>query len=334
QAQYDPNNPYTRITVAGGLPWFLNFDANEGFFDGTPNVTTGNWCGSGTISACLKTDGNDTLFGDLGNDWQVGGTGRDMLFGGWGNDLLNADDNLNTGGSALNLGTDTNPSYEDLAFGGAGRDVLIANTGGDRLIDWIGEFDSYLVPFAPFGEPTVSRTNQPQLPEFLYALAASEGADPFIAQHYGSDPTRNGEPYGELGLVRQQDTAWGDQHGAPRDPQAGNTPGGKRDVRVTSGLKPINSPGTDPPAPGTATITSAPAAPIVEMNPYVSSDDQTLATLVVTGMIGATVNFRISNGAASVTGTGLIGADGKLSVLVDVSSIPDGTLTATATLTL
>ena len=56
------------------------------------------------------------------------------------------------------------------------------------------------------------------------------------------------------------------------------------------------------------------------MNPFVSSDDQTLAPLVVRGAIGATVNFRISNGAASVTGTGLVGADGKLSVLVDVSS--------------
>ena len=44
------------------------------------------------------------------------------------------------------------------AFGGAGRDVLIGNTGGDRLIDWVGEFNSYLVPFAPFGMATVSRT--------------------------------------------------------------------------------------------------------------------------------------------------------------------------------
>jgi hypothetical protein len=28
---------------------------------------------------------------------------------------------------------------------------MIANTGGDRLIDWVGEFNSYLVPFSPFG---------------------------------------------------------------------------------------------------------------------------------------------------------------------------------------
>ena len=51
--------------------------------------------------------------------------------------------------------------YEDRAFGGAGRDVLIGNTGGDRLIDWTGEFNSYIVPFAPFGIATVSRQVPP-----------------------------------------------------------------------------------------------------------------------------------------------------------------------------
>jgi hypothetical protein len=55
--------------------------------------------------------------------------------------------------------------------------VLIGNTGGDRLIDWVGEYNSYLVPFAPFGMATVSRTLQPFLPEYLYALALGDGID-------------------------------------------------------------------------------------------------------------------------------------------------------------
>src|SRR5439155_384949 len=130
------------------------------------------------------TDGDDVLFGDLGNDWLVGGTGRDNLYGSWGDDLLNADDDLTTAGG-LNNGTDTDASYEDRAYGGAGLDVLIANTGGDRLIDWVGEFNSYIVPFAPYGAATVSRTLQPQLPEFLYALSASDGADPTRTTQYG-----------------------------------------------------------------------------------------------------------------------------------------------------
>ncbi|MEA1863700.1 MAG: Calx-beta domain-containing protein [Euryarchaeota archaeon] len=44
-----------------------------------------------------------------------------------------------------------------------------------------------------------------------------------------------GEPYGELGLVTQQDHGfWQDQSGPPTDPQAGNIPGGRRDILRTA----------------------------------------------------------------------------------------------------
>jgi len=114
----------------------------------------------------------------------------------------------------------------DLAFGGGGRDQLIGNTGGDRLIDWSGEFNAYWVPFSPYGIGTVSRNVAPHVPEFLYALSKAGGAD----QTLGTDPTRNGEPHGELGLVLQQDPFWGEQTGGPNDPQAGNGKS-KKDVQ-------------------------------------------------------------------------------------------------------
>jgi len=183
----------------------------------------------GVTYPAVNDDGADVIFGDLGNDWIVGGTGRDDSYGGWGNDLLNADDNQDTHGT-LNDQPDTHPTYEDRAFGGAGRDVMIANTGGDRLIDWVGEYNTYLVPFAPFGEATVSRTLQPFLPDFLYALSKADGADPTRPADTGADPLRNGEPDAEMGLVLQVDIAWQDQTGPPSDPQPGNIPGGKRDV--------------------------------------------------------------------------------------------------------
>src|SRR5262249_13568895 len=45
------------------------------------------------------------------------------------------------------------------------------------------------------------------------------------------DSLRNGEPDGELALVTQKDHGlWQQQTGGPTDPQAGNLPGGKRDV--------------------------------------------------------------------------------------------------------
>ncbi len=211
-ANYDEYDPWRK--VAGFL---LNFAANEG-----PLVADATY-------GSKATDGDDAIFGDLGNDWIVGGTGRDTLYGGYGDDLLNADDDHDTLGGT-NRGTDTHPSYEDRAYGGAGRDVLIANTGGDRLIDWVGEFNSYIVPFAPYGIATVSRTLQPQLPEFLYALSRSQGIDPTRTGDTGASGARNGEPEGEMGLVLQKDADWHDQTGAPDDPQAGNIPGGPRDV--------------------------------------------------------------------------------------------------------
>src|SRR6185437_5066993 len=155
---------------------------------------------------------------------------------------MNIDDNLDTHGG-LNDQTDTNPSYEDFAFGGAGRDVMLANTAGDRMVDWIGEFNTYVVPFPPFGMPTRSTQLLPNLPQYLYDLSKSAGADQTLAARYASAATRNGEPFGELGLIEQQDAAAGDQRGNSRDAQQGNQQG-TRDVNISAGTQPINSPGT------------------------------------------------------------------------------------------
>ncbi len=166
---YDSADPRRRIrlTATGalsktstGLEFFLNNNAAEGKPYGS-----------------LFSDGFDVVFGDHGNDWLVGGTGRDTLWGGWGNDLLQADDDLGTSGG-LNNGVDTAPAYEDRAFGGAGLDVMIANTGGDRLIDWDGEFNTYLVPFSPYGAPSISRMVAPALYDFLYPGVEGAGRRP------------------------------------------------------------------------------------------------------------------------------------------------------------
>jgi hypothetical protein len=224
-----------------GKEFFLNFSSAEG-----PPDTK--WDVNGAVQK--PTDGDDILFGDNGNDWIVGGTGRDDSFGGWGNDQINEDDNLSTN-NELNDQPDGDyrvgqGSYEDRGYGGAGKDVLIANTGGDRLIDWVGEFNSYIVPFAQFGMATVSRTRQPFLDQYLYALSLSDGIDPTrladagasVPPFTGTDAAQNGEPFGELGLVDQHDDAWHSQTGPPSDPQAGNNPGSKRDVIRSANYSP------------------------------------------------------------------------------------------------
>ncbi len=251
-ALYDEYDPRRVVTLNDdgskdtegepGKDWLLNFVSDEGpahlgCVELAPN-------GDCLVMAFRNSDGNDAMFGDLGNDWLVGGTGQDNMYGGWGNDLLNADDVLgtvnpnspNNSPGLLPLGgtdetPDTHPTYEDRAYGGAGLDILIGNTGGDRLIDWVGEFNSYIVPFAPFGIATVSRQVNPFLPEFLYALSESDGIDPTRDTDTGNSSARNGEPDGELGLVVQRDHGlWQDQTGGPTDPQPGNVPGGRRDV--------------------------------------------------------------------------------------------------------
>ena len=176
------------------------------------------------------------IFGDLGNDWLVGGTGRDTLWGGWGNDLLNADDDLDDQRRPQRRARHP-PSYEDRAFGGAGRDVLIGNTGGDRLIDWVGEFNSYLVPFAPFGLGTVSRQVPPAPGSSSTPCPRPQGADPTLAQPTGATRRATASRTASSAWSRSRTTPWQDQTGGPRDPQPGNIPGGKRDVLRAARLR-------------------------------------------------------------------------------------------------
>jgi len=104
--------------------------------------------------------------------------------------------------------------------------------------------NSYIVPFAPFGIPTVSRQVPPGLFDFLWAQAASDGVDltrltdvgeQNSSSHYSNVAHLQAEPFGEMGMVTQKDHGlWQDQTGGPTDPQPGNIPGGPRDVRVTA----------------------------------------------------------------------------------------------------
>ncbi|HXH88270.1 MAG TPA: hypothetical protein VNI55_06655 [Gaiellaceae bacterium] len=197
-----------------------------------------------------------------GNDWLVGGTNEDHLYGGYGDDLLRADDDLDstagTGDPRANNVPDpraTAPTFADLAFGGAGRDVLIANTSTDRLYDWAGEFNSYLVPFSPFGEQTITRAGSPSNRAFLYAASKADGADPTR----GGDASRNGEPYGEIGLVTTGDADFGAQHGGPRDPQPGHQCNGRDRGGLGFSIAPAAAAATIGPSSPT-TITSTPSS--------------------------------------------------------------------------
>ena len=103
-----------------------------------------------------------------------------------------------------------------MAFGGAGVDVLIANSKLDRLIDWSAESNTFITPFKPGGERVIVHEHSSNVLSFLYALSKSQGADQTrIGAGLGS-LARNGEPFGELGLVLPEDLLLQDPYGAPR----------------------------------------------------------------------------------------------------------------------
>ena len=255
------------------------------------------------------------LFGDLQNDWVVGGSGRDILFLGWGDDLGNLDDRLDTDNGLNDVATDTNPSYEDVVFGGAGRDAMLGNTGGDREIDWSGEFNSFMGAFNPYGQPATSRLLNPGLDTYLSVLAASAGADLTLAARHGTDPARYGEPYGELGIVTSSDPQWGDQKGGSRDPQPG-TGNATRDVRISAGTQIIQAPGTS----GQGTL----ASPTVHAPAYVNATTVTAVPVVIGGPAGFTALVTVTDGTHVVSGSGIIGGNGQLTLSLDLTQLNDG----------
>src|SRR5262249_10938893 len=92
---------------------------------------------------------------------------------------------------------------------------------------------------------------------------------------------------------------------------------------------------TDPPVAAAAAASSVvPPAPTVAMAPWVGLADLAAAPLVISGTPGTLASYTISDGTKSVSGSGLIHRDGKADFAVDLSSLADGTLTATARLSI
>ena len=83
------------------------------------------------------------------------------------------------------------------------------------------------MPFSPFGNATVLRAIAPHILGFLYALSESDGADQTRTGPSLGKPERNGEAFGEIGVVTHGDANWRNQTGAPADDQPGISRGGK-----------------------------------------------------------------------------------------------------------
>jgi hypothetical protein len=95
----------------------------------------------------------------------------------------------------------------------------------------------------------------------------------------------------------------------------------------------IVTPVADPSGSGSggSTATTPPAAPTVTIPAYASSTNQTAFPLEISGLEGASLQYIVSDGAShTVSGSGTV-ADGKYDVSLDISSLIDGMITASAT---
>lgn len=81
--------------------------------------------------------------------------------------------------------------------------------------------------------------------------------------------------------------------------------------------------------------TTPPAAPIVDLQPYVRASTRFNQPVVISGEAGATVSGSItsSGGSGSVALSGTIAASGSSTFTLDLSPLPDGTLSAAVRLT-
>jgi len=201
------------------------------------------------------------------------------------------------------------------------------------MIDWVGNHNSFFVPFGQFGMPTIIRTLQPFIQNFLYAISKSDGADVNVGLHYGGTAARNGEPFGELGLVLQHDAAWHEQVGPPFSKMPENLGGVSIDVLKTAGIRPIASPGTDPPVSALVRHVSVPSGSGVGLPSGTNQPGASSTPIFVTGTPGSSVSYKFTEGTYVTSGTGTINTLGTFGAYVDLSAFPDGNIALTVTLT-
>jgi hypothetical protein len=128
-------------------------------------------------------------------------------------------------------------------------------------------------------------------------------------------------------MVTQSDAAWGDQHGGPRDPQPGHEHNHRDIHRTTNNLLIGSGPdttagqiGSHTPDPVLLPVTVSAIGPVTFAN-------RLAFQLTFTGLAGALVTWTVTDGVHTVSGTGTIGGAGIATVIADLSSLSDGTLT-------
>ncbi len=144
--------------------------------------------------------GDDVVWGGDGYDAIWGGKGADRLYGGVSDDAMDVKRAAWQAGlttpvtdsawwdlafaAAPDVDTDDDESTDngdDILYGGRDRDILQADLGdsgptpGDRLVDWYGSFNLYLVCDSPYGAGRTLRKADPDVMDVMIELADADG---------------------------------------------------------------------------------------------------------------------------------------------------------------
>jgi Ca2+-binding RTX toxin-like protein len=202
--------------------------------------------GADTIFAGL---GQDDVNAGAGPDLVWGGDDADILWGGEGDDRIyagNGDDAVDLKRSSFDAGLTTGvtdaawwklawytaPTVDsdlaplthngdDLIYGGRLRDVLHADRGragpapGDRLADWYGSYNLYLICDSAYGAGRTLRDITPDIVGALQQLGTADGAFDIM--------TKTSSGYAQIALVIDEFT--GENRGAPHPNHPGNKAG-------------------------------------------------------------------------------------------------------------
>jgi len=208
-----PNQPFIEddIHIQGTLFREFQFPAlNQGVqiviggADRMRGGEEGDWMHGGAGDDIMNGDElNDRMFGDNGSDTVWGGRQHDHVWGGNDRDFLDVHprvDESDTSPDSCNPldppdpsawytfafdggGTcDGNLEEVDFIYGGWHADALQANIAdngpriGDRLIDWVGVYNLYIVCPSTYGEYVITRETSPSMTTFLHQLAEGDGA--------------------------------------------------------------------------------------------------------------------------------------------------------------
>jgi Ca2+-binding RTX toxin-like protein len=203
----------------------------------------GDWMHGGAGEDVMNgDDGNDRLFGGDGDDDMWGGRHHDHLWGGFGADQLDLHPRVEEGldpndpntvndcdplvdadppdpaewyefGFEGGLATTTcDGNFEDIdyIYGGWEADAMQANVGdngpriGDRLMDWAGVYNLFVLCPATYGEFVSTRESSPHMTDFIHRLAEGDGAlQPGPEGEKGAPTHESG--FNEIGFVYKKD---------------------------------------------------------------------------------------------------------------------------------